>query len=291
MASLLSIKKHAEDIRKMYEEDPRNRTFNGIIHGPIKTGKTSLLKTCPKPVLVHSFDPGGTDVLKDLINEKKILADTRFEIEDPFKPKAFRLWEDEFNYLYKINYFDHIGTFAIDSMTTWAQTIMYEVIRKAVLSPKGKKAQREMGEAPREQDWLPQMAFIENYIRKFLSLPCNCILLGHSDQPKDRERNVIGDLGIMITGKLRERVPALFSEIYYLKIKDYKKETRELLTKPTYGIQAGTRLGNGGKLDAKEPADIGKIMKKVGLDTTDKPLFDEIEFELKINDDEKQEEN
>jgi len=279
LASLLSIKKKAAQIKQMYDEDPRNQTFNAIIHGPIKTGKTSLLRTCPKPVFVHSFDPGGTDVLKDMIETGEVLVDTSFEKEDPFKPKACRSWEDSFNDLYKQDFFSHVGTFAIDSMTTWAQTIMYEVIRRAVASPRGKKAGRVNGGSPQENDWLPQMSFIENYMRKFLSLPCHCILLGHSDLPKDREGNPVGDLGIMITGKLRERIPALFSEIYYLRIKDYKKETRELLIKPTYGIQVGTRLGNGGKLEKTEPPDIGKIMRKVGLDTTSKPLFNEIIIE------------
>lgn len=277
ISTLLSIKKHAAEIKKMYDEDPRNLTFNAIVHGPIKTGKTSLLRTCPKPIFVHSFDPGGTLVLRDMIDKGEVLVDTRFEKEDPFAPKACRLWEDEFNYLYRKDFFSHVGTFAIDSMTTWAQVVMYEVIRRAAKV----KKDREVGGAPQENDWLPQMAFIENYMRKFLSLPCNCVLLGHSDQPKDREGNAVGDLGIMITGKLRERIPALFSEIYYLRIKDYKAETRELLTKPVYGIQAGSRLGRGGKLNKEEPPDIKAIMKKCGLDTTDKPLFKDLKEEVK----------
>ena len=279
LSTLLTIKKLAQEIKDLYDSDPRNLTFNAIIHGPIKTGKTSLLRTCPKPVFVHSFDPNGTLVLQDMIKTGEVLVDTRFEKEDPFKPTACRLWEDEFNYLYRKDFFSQVGTFAIDSMTTWAQIVMYEVIKRASLTPKGKKAGRETGDAPQENDWLPQMAFIENYMRKFLSLPCHCILLGHSDQPKDREGNPVGDLGIMITGKLRERVPALFSEIYYLKIKDYKTETRELLTKPVYGVQAGSRLGFGGKLNKEEPPDIKAIMKKVGIDPTDKPLFGELKEE------------
>ena len=279
ISTLLTIKKLAEDIKKLYDDDPRNLTFNAIIHGPLKHGKTSLLRTCPKPVFVHSFDPNGTLVLQDMIKTGEVLVDTRFEKEDPFKPKACRLWEDEFNFLYRKNFFSYVGTFAIDSMTTWAQTIMYEVIRRAA----EKSKDRETGGAPWENDWLPQMAFIENYMRKFLSLPCHCILLGHSDQQKDRKGNVIGDLGIMITGKLRERVPALFSEIYYLQIKDYKTETRELLTKPVYGIQAGSRLGRGGKLSKYEPPDIKKIMNKVGIDPSDKSLFGELKEETETS--------
>lgn len=275
MSTLLTIRKQAEEIKKLYEEDPRSLTFNAIVYGSLKVGKTSLLRTCPKPVLIHSFDPSGTLVLRDLIDKGEVLADTRFEREDPFKPTACRLWEDSFNYLYRKDFFSHVGTFVIDSMTTWNQVIMYEVIARAAKAKKN----REVGGSPQEQDWLPAMSFIENYMRKFLSLPCHCILLGHADQQKDRDGNIIGDLGILTFGKLRERVPALFSEIYYLRMKDYKKETRELLTKPTYGIQCGSRLGFGGKLDKTEPPDIKKIMKKCGLDISDKPLFKDLEEE------------
>jgi hypothetical protein len=273
MSTLLEIKKQAAEIKKMYDEDPRSTTFNAIIYGGLKTGKTSLLRTCPKPVVVHSFDPSGTLVLRDLIESGEIIVDTRFEKEDPFKPTACRLWEDSFNLLYRKNFFDHVGTFVLDSMTTWSSVIMYEVIRMASV----RKKNREIGGAPQQQDWLLQMSFIENYIRKFLSLPCHCILIGHADQPKDEDGNASGDLGIMITGKLRERIPALFSEIYNLRIKDYKTGTRELLTQAVYGVQCGSRLGFGGKLDKTEPPDIKNIMKKCGLDASDKPLFKDLE--------------
>ena len=277
MSTLLTIKKQAEEIQKIYSEDPRNMTFNGIIFGPLKVGKTSILRTCPKPILVHSFDPGGTLVLRDMIETGEVLADTRYEKEDPFRPRACDLWEKNFNELYRKEFFQHVGTFAIDSLTTFSQIIMYEVIKRAA----AKKKNREVGGAPQQQDWMVCMSFIENYIRKFLSLPCNCILLGHADQPKNEEGANVGDLGIMIIGKLRERLPALFSEIYYLRMKDYKTEARELLIKPTYGIQCGSRLGFGGKLDKTEPPDIKAIMKKCGLDASDKPLFGELEEEEK----------
>lgn len=275
IGALLEIKKQAAEIKKMYEEDPRTKTFNALIYGSLKTGKTSILRTCPKPVLVHSFDPSGTLVLRDLIEKGEILADTRFEHEDPFKPSACQLWEKEFNYLYRKDFFKHVGTFAIDSMTTWSSIIMNEVIRRAAKAKKN----REIGGAPQQQDWLLQMSFIENYIRKFLSLPCHCVLLGHADQAKNEEGAAVGDLGIMITGKLKERIPALFSEIYYLRIKDYKIGSRELLTQPLYGIQAGSRLGYKGLLGKTEPPDIKKIMDKVGIDSSDKPLFKDIEEE------------
>ena len=273
MSNILRIKKTAEQIKEMYDNDPRTDTFNMIVHGPIKTGKTSLLATCRKPVFVHSFDPGGTEVLKEYIAKGEVLVDTRFEVEDPYKPTACRQWEDSFNKLRKQEFFNHVGTFCIDSMTTWAQTVMYEVIRRAAL----KKKDRVVGGHPHREDWLPQMAFLENYMRIFTSLPCDCVLTGHSDQPTDEQGVPAGDKGIMVTGKLRERIPALFSEIYYLEIKDYKKETRQLLTQPAFRVQAGSRLGKGGKLEKYEEPDIKKILQKVGMSTQDKPLFKDLE--------------
>ena len=215
-------------------------------------------------------------MLKKEIADGKILVDNRFETEDPYAPSAFRLWQDEFGKLAKENFFQHVGTFVLDSITTWQQIIMYEVIRQAT---KDFPKKRKLGTQPYEQDWLPQMQHIENYVRKFLSLPCDCILLGHSEYPKDRDGKVIGDLGLMITGKLKERIPVLFSEIYYLRIKSYQTGERELLTQPDYQIMAGSRLGSGGKLDKYEKPDFKHILRKVGMDTSDRPLFKDMEEE------------
>jgi hypothetical protein len=276
MSSLLEVKKRAEDIKRLYGENPTTDCYNAIIHGKPKAGKTYILKTVRMPCLIHSFDPGGADVLKDEIASGKILVDNRFENEDPLAPHVFREWQDEFSSLIKMGFFNHLGTFVIDSMTTWAQVIMYEVIRQAVKQFPNK---RKIGTQPYEQDWLPQMQYIENYMRKFLALPCDCILLGHSELPMDRDNNIIGDLGLMITGKLKTRIPALFSEIYHIRIKNYKTGERELLTQPEYQVMAGTRIGGGNKLDKIEEPNIKKILKKVGMDYSDKPLFKDIKIE------------
>lgn len=273
MPSLLSIKKTAEDLKNLYESNPTTNRFNVIIHGDIKSGKTTMLKTCRLPILIHSFDPGGTDVLKDEIEAGKVLVDKRFETDDPYAPTAFRMWMDELARLIKMDFFSHVGTFVIDSVTTWSQIIMYEVIRQAV---KANPKKRTIGSQPYENDWLPQMQYIENYMRKFLALPCDCVLLGHSEYKMDRDNNIIGDLGLMITGKLRTRVPALFSEVYYLKIKNYQTGERELLTQPDYQIMAGTRLGAGGKLLKYERPDFKHILRKVGMSVEDRPLFKDI---------------
>jgi len=278
----LDLKVEAQKLRTMYNEDPRRDTFNAVIYGGLGTGKTSLLRTCRKPVLVHSFDPGGTTVLQEEIDNGSILADIRFEIEDPTRPTAAKLWDGEYDRLKRLGFFNHLGTYALDSVTTWAQCVMYDILKQqgrsgrvklnAKIVKDGKTRTTYVG-VPQENDWMPQMIVMENAIRDMLSLPCDVILIGHDDVVKD---NVTGKMesSLMITGKLKKRVPLLFQEIYYATTKETSAGTiYQLLTQRTGSYQARTRLGKGGELDKYEAPDIKGILRKVGMSTDDKPAL------------------
>jgi hypothetical protein len=276
---VLDIKMEAERLKKLYEDDPHTESFNAIIYGGVGSGKSSLLRTCRLPLHVDSFDPGGSKVLmgeailngtlyEDEMKKGNIIVDSRFENEDPKSPSSASLWDTEFQKKKRMGYFNHIGTYAIDSMTTWSQVIMYEILKKAVAAKPGK---RVMGAAPQENDWLPQMTVIENAMRSFVSLPCDCILLGHDDFKKDEPTGRMF-VNLMITGKLRVRVPLLFDEIYYAMSKETSSETiYQLLTKKTGMYEARSRLSNKGQLNMYEVADIKAILKKVGRRCEDKP--------------------
>lgn len=256
----LTIQKEIEEIQRAYKEDPRTGTYNAIIYGGLGTGKTSLLKTCRRPLHVDSFDPGGTRVLKD---EKGIYCDTRWEVEDPSHPTVAVEWDKAFHRRKKMGYFDALGTLALDNATTWSQVIMYEIMKKA----------GRAGGVPYQQDWLPQMTVIENAMRIFLALPCDCILICHDDADKDE---ITGRMFVhpMLTGKLKRRVPLLFDELYYAQTKETSKGIEyQLLTRNTGLYQARTRLGKDGQLLTYEKPDIKGILAKVGMSTEDKPLM------------------
>lgn len=263
---LASVINNAKRIKQIQEADPRFKTFNAIIYGQPKMGKTSIISTCPGPILVHSFDPGGSKVLADDIDKGRVLVDTRFENDDPYNPRAFDLWCREFDKLESSGFFDVVGTYCLDSMTTWAQCIMQQIIKEASQRQKG----RSIKDAPRQQDWMPQMNKIEVYMRKFVSLPCNCILLGHDHQKTDDEGRNVGPRQLMITGKLNKRVPALFDEVYYLTKANAVTSERKLLTQPKNNISAGSRLARSGKVLEMEDPDIRTILKKVGFPHEDK---------------------
>jgi len=259
----IDIKAEAAKLREMYSNDPRSKTFNAVVYGGLGTGKTSLIRTARKPVLVHSFDPGGTKVLRDEIDEGSIIVDSRYEQEDPRSPSAFKLFDDEYHRLRRGEVFEQLGTYVIDSVTTWAQCAMNAVLKKA----------GRAGGTPQQNDWMPQMMMMENAMRDFVSLPCDCILLGHDDVTKDETTGRMF-AGLMITGKLSRRVPLLFDEIYCALTKETSKGIEyQLLTRATGMYQARSRLGKGGELDLYEKPDIKAILRKVGFDDGDKPAI------------------
>ena len=79
-------------IRELYESNPNKDTFNAIIYGYMGTGKTQVIGTARKPVLIHSFDPGGEKVLVDKIKKGQVMVNSEFQHEDDKKPTSYRAW-------------------------------------------------------------------------------------------------------------------------------------------------------------------------------------------------------
>ena len=270
----LEIKLEMEKLRGLYSSDPRSESFNALIYGGTGSGKTSLLRTCRLPLHLDSFDPGGSKVLQgeailndvtypDEMARGNIIVDSRFENEDPAKPWAALEWDKEFHRRKKMGYFDLLGTYAIDSITTWAQTIMYDVMKKA----------GRTGGQPFQNDWLPQMTIIENAVRQIVALPCDVVFLGHDDADKDEATGRMF-ISLMITGKLKRRVPLMFDEVYVALTKETSKGVEyQLLTKKTGLYQARSRLSNKGQLEMYEVPDIKNILKKAGKSTENKSLM------------------
>jgi len=272
----LEIKMEMEKLREIYNNDPRSSSFNALIYGGTGSGKTSLLRTCRLPLHVDSFDPGGTKVLQgeailngvlypDEMANGNIIVDSRYENENPKNPWAADEWDKEFHKKSLMGYFDRLGTYAIDSATTWAQTIIYGVMKKA----------GRAGGHPFQNDWLPQMAIIENAIRVMLSLPCDVVFIGHDDSDKDEATGRMF-ISLMITGKLKRRVPLMFDEVYVALTKETSKGVEyQLLTQKTGLYQAKSRLANRGQLEMYEAMDMKNILKKAGRSTENKPsLFE-----------------
>lgn len=260
----LDVKKEFDSIREQYAGDPSSETFNALICGEKGTGKTTLLTTCRKPVLVDSFDPGGLRGLKPWIDKGEIIPDTRWEHEDPMKPSVYENWAKAVNERFSKGLFQHLGTYCLDSSTTWAQAIMNHILQKAG---------RPGTEPLFTKDYGPQKVKIQNHIQQLLNLPCDFILTGHLEATKDEVSGRI-DYRYMTTGKGSVVIPLLFDELYVMTTQETPSGlVYKLLTRTTGRYVACSRLASIGSFETYEEPNIKRLLMKAGLPHQDRPLF------------------
>lgn len=274
---MLDFREKAKQIQRMYEESPGNKKVHGLIIGEKGSGKTSLCKTMVKPVLIHSFDPGGTEVLRDGIEAGDILVDTRFENDDMYEPTAYRLWEQEYNELGRLGMFEHIGTYVIDSLTTYSDALLWQIMKKEGRVPARMSAKTDdTKQGMRIQDWGTVVNAFVMLTRSLSKLPCHTFLLGHIAKEKDE---VLGRFvkTILLPGQSRDKVPINCGEYYVLTTKNTPKGLeRKLLVKPDGDFSFVTNRIGGDKVGDEVEPDIRKLFELAGLPTEDKPRLTEV---------------
>lgn len=275
-----------KEVEKYYSGDSLQKRFSLLLTGETNTGKTYILRTARMPVHIDSFDPGGTKSLVYDSRDKgankfnslrtpenpdgQIIADTSFEREDPQDPKSFAAWMKAIDRRFMVNYFDHFGTYCLDSATMFGMAVMnYQL-----------GGRHAAGEAPqRNKDYMPQKVFMTTYLRKLMNLPCDFILTGHLREIKklislDTKTGIAREeikYRFYTTGDAVVTIPLLFDEIYVITGKEGREgPKREMLTDSLGTYIARSRLRRAGLLNAVEEPNIKAILKKAGLDSRDK---------------------
>jgi len=259
-------------VRDFYKGDSLQKRFSALITGETNSGKTYLLRTARRPIHVDSFDPGGTKCLRDLIASGDVVADTRYENDDPFEPKAFADWKKACDIRFQIGYFKQFGTYCLDSATTFGMAVMNY----------GLASRNRAGEAPQmRSDYNPQKTDMTNYFRKLMNLPCDFILTGHLREIRkvlsvDTKTGITHDeikYRFYTTGQAVVTIPLLFDEIYVITGRQGREGTqREMLIDSMGEYIARSRLRmKGVDLKPVEPPDLKAILKKAGFDAEDRP--------------------
>ena len=263
----LDIRKEAEELRSMYHDSRSSKYFRALIFGDVGTGKTKLLTTCPKPIHVDSFDPGGTTTIRKEIQEGWMVADVRYEEEDPRLPQALELYDKVLDQRIRDGYFDYFGTYALDSLTTFGDAGLNWILKRA-----GRPGGIPQAGKGSENDYVKQQAAIEPILRKLLNLPCHVIFLAHPDM-RESETTHIKSIGPKVYGQLATKLPLLFSEIYCAQAKEVQAGIEySLLTRQTGYWRCRSRLAATGKIDMYEKQDIKGLLAKAGFDNSDKDL-------------------
>jgi hypothetical protein len=262
MPEFLEVQKRAEEYRAQYAARANRDKVNILLYGDFGTGKTRLAVTCPKPVFLDSFDPGGTTTreLQPFIKSGDILIDDRWEGDSWKKPYAFEKWEKEMEERIKMDFFSHIGTYMVDSLTKLADSCMFRILQKG-----GKEGSRT-GKPPELQDYLVQQLTVVDWLGRVMALPCHTIVTGHIAKEQDGVTGAF-ETGLLLWGKLVEKVPLVFDEKWITRVKD-KKYTLQTHTEGIY--KAETRIG-GDQFNTFEEPDFKALLKKAGLPAEDKP--------------------
>ncbi len=258
-------------VRDYYKGDPLQKRFSALITGETNAGKTYILRTARKPIHIDSFDPGGTKCLRDLIESGDVIADTQWEDDDPYEPKAFANWMKAIDLRIHLGYFSQFGTYCLDSATTFGDAVMnYD------MGTKGRA-----GEIPQHRkDYNPQKVYMTNYIKKLMRLPCDFILTGHLREVRklvrvDEKTGVAYEdikYRFYTTGQAVITIPLLFDEIYVIIGKEGREgPKREMLIDSLGTYIARSRLKGKGLLNSVEEPDIKAILKKTGFSIDDKP--------------------
>lgn len=268
-------KNELQKVKDYYAGDPLQKRFSALVCGETNAGKTYLLRTARRPVHIDSFDPGGTKCLRDLIAAGDVVADTQWEADDPFNPDKFAEWMKVTNIRFQIDYFVKFGTYCLDSATTWGDAVMnYQLASRG-----------EQGNSPNwGKDYVPQKTLMSNYIKKLMRLPCDFILTGHLREIH-KVISIDSKTGITreeikyrfyTTGQAVTTIPLLFDEIYVIVGKDGQgRDPKRMMLIDSLGeFIARSRLKSNGKLDATEEPDIKGLLKKIGLDWSDKPRLE-----------------
>lgn len=256
---MLDITAEMEALRSHYSTDLSQSTLNALVIGPKGSGKTRLLSTCRKPVLLHSFDPGGSKTLLPEIKRGEIIPITETENENPDDPTAWSLFEERFEKYRMGGIFEQFGTYAIDSATFWLDAMENYII---------KSKRRTQG--LEIQDYKVIKNTLLDIVKMCASLPCDFIMTGHIIADID---SVTGSkvTSLAVTKSLKAFMPTLFDEMYVMLVEETSKgQEYKMLTRNDGKYLASTRLGRD-KFEALEEPNIKMLLQKAGLPYEDKP--------------------
>ncbi len=206
-----------------------------LLVGSTGSGKTSQFLTLPGKTFVYIFDPSalstlrGHDITYQIFIPKLINLAAQSLSKgkgDPVKPTdapdIYINWETDFEKKNKEKFFDDYDNICFDSFTTFSDMVMDRIL----------KINGRTGQFPQRDDWGAQMQTIGNAVRTFAAMNKTLIFTAHDEFKQDdatsRMQNVI-----MLTGRLRVKMPLLFSEIYHCDCASTAKEIKyQIQTRP-----------------------------------------------------------
>mgnify|MGYP003649486976 CR=1 FL=1 len=186
-----------------------------LVLGDTGSGKTTQFLTIPGKKFAYLFDSNailslrGYDVeyeefLPDRLNlSVRSLSKDKGDKNTNHQLDLYSLWEKDFNAKMESGFFDPYDAILMDSATTFLDLIM-----DRVLTINGRA-----GSWPQQDDYGPQMLVFNNVCRMMTSLDKTLYMTGHMEMKQDEITKKIFREPMM-TGRLKKKIPLLFSDIF-----------------------------------------------------------------------------
>jgi len=186
-----------------------------LMLGNTGAGKTTQFLTLPGKKFMYLFDANailsiqGHDVdyeefLPDKLNlSVRSLSKDKGDKATNYASDIFLKWEKDFDAKLSSGFFDQYDVIGMDSATTFLDLIMDRVM--AINGRSG---------WPQQDDYGPQMVTFTNVCRVLAGLDKIIYMTGHLETKQDELTKRIYR-GAMMTGRLKTKIPLLFSDVFF----------------------------------------------------------------------------
>lgn len=196
----------------------KSQQLRFLLAGYMGSGKTTQFLTLPGKKFMYVFDPNALQTLRghnvdymefcpDITDLDLSVKTLKTNVGDrptrKSEPKTYIQWEADFEQRLEDNFFDDYSWIGFDSFTNFLEIIMD---RTQYLS-------NRLGKQPEQADWAAQMITCQNVWRVITSMKCGVFATAHLDlRQNETSKKVYNHL--MITGRLRVRLPQLFNNVW-----------------------------------------------------------------------------
>lgn len=267
---LIEVKTSLAEIDEMYA-DAGGNTLGCLISGDPGTGKTTLLGTAPKPILIYMFDPRGHIVLREKISKKEVVVVPLWN-ENSQSPSEWGKFSELTNKHCESGFIDRFATVGIDSLTfaLEALTNFTAVEMQGITKKTRVKNLLHMG------DYRVVYQHILDKIKQLANHKIHLICTSHLETTQDEVSGKV-TTHILAYKKLQGLLPALFTEKYAVVTRPGSSggvAKRVLLTQPEGRIQlASSQLGLEPVYDLKPGVEsLTNIIRAAGVDVNEKEL-------------------
>lgn len=199
----------------------QNTAHRILVLGDTGGGKTTQFLTLPGKKFMYAFDSNSLlsirgydvdyeEVLPDRLNlSVRSLSKDKGDKTTNHQNTVYVEWEKDFDERMREGFFDQYDAIGIDSGTTLLDLIMDRVL---TINGRG-------GSWPQQDDYGPQMNIFTNIVRTFTSMGKTFYMTGHLEYKQEELSKRIFRQPLM-TGRLRVKIPLLFSDIFLAEAKN-----------------------------------------------------------------------